>query len=87
MSYSKLSPILSSVVPSWVVLEVCSFEVQSFLVGWFQAGSFKVGSFKVKAFEVRSLEVQSANRILESLNCNGRREWRTASLPRKMEEV
>jgi hypothetical protein len=45
MPFSKFSPILSSVVRSWVLFEVGSFEVGSFEVGSFEVGSFEVQSF------------------------------------------
>jgi hypothetical protein len=67
-SFSKFSPILCSVVRSWVLFEVRSFYPGSFEVGSFEVGSFEVQSFKVGSFEavrywfeVQSFEVQSVN--------------------------
>jgi hypothetical protein len=51
--FSKFSPILSSVVRSWVLFGVQSFEVES----------FEVGSFGVRSFEVQSFEVQSVSHL------------------------
>jgi hypothetical protein len=75
MSFSKVSPILSSVVRSWVLFEVVSFEVvsfevQSFEVGLFEVQLFEVGSFEVGSFVIQSLVVQAVNRTSAASHCS-----------------